>query len=85
MGSAEIVKPSTSPSDPPAGLAPGRPGVSKRRRDLSKVSDLEFARALSFGCAYCGRSKDDAPPLWCVRSHEGWEAAQRELSQRTGR
>ena len=27
MGSAEIVKPSTSPSDPPAGLAPGRPGV----------------------------------------------------------
>jgi len=56
--------------------------VSKRRRDLSRVSDLEFARALSFGCAYCGRSKDDAPPLWCVRSHEGWEAAQSQVEQK---
>ena len=45
--------------------------VSRKERSLKRL--------LEHICAYCGYSKSDRPPLWCVREHEVWSTKQDKL------
>jgi len=46
------------------------------RKDAKEAQRLK--RLMEFHCAYCGQSKNDRPPEWCVRRHEGFDVRLRE-------
>lgn len=55
------------------------PATPYRRRHRRQPVQLEHV------CAYCGRTKAERPPVWCVRAHEVWAAKQTALRAQVSR